>query len=108
MIRYLTAGESHGKSLVVVIEGLPAGLSITKEEITGELARRRLGYGRGPRMRFEQYEIELLTGIRHGRTLGAPVAIEIANTEWPKWEQGMSPDPGVPSKLLTKPRPGPI
>lgn len=106
MIRYLTAGESHGKSLVVVIEGLPAGLPITKEQITGELARRRLGYGRGPRMRFEQDEIELLTGIRHGRTLGSPIAIEIANTEWPKWIEEMSPDPGTPGKILTAPRPG--
>ncbi len=106
MLRYLTAGESHGKSLVVVIEGLPAGLAITKEEISGELGRRRLGYGRGPRMRFEQDEIELLTGIRHGRTLGSPIAIEIANTEWPKWTEEMSPDPGRPTKILTTPRPG--
>jgi chorismate synthase len=106
MLRYLTAGESHGKSLVVIIEGLPAGLAITKQEISGELARRRLGYGRGPRMRFEQDEIELLTGIRHGRTLGSPVAIEIANTEWPKWTEEMSADPGTPEKVLTTPRPG--
>ncbi|HUY05981.1 MAG TPA: chorismate synthase [Acidimicrobiales bacterium] len=106
MLRYLTAGESHGKSLVVVLEGLPAGLHIERSEITGELGRRRLGYGRGPRMRFEQDEIELLAGIRHGRTLGSPVAVEIANTEWPKWVDEMSPDPGVPSKILTAPRPG--
>jgi len=106
MLRYLTAGESHGKSLVVILEGLPAGLHIEHKEITGELGRRRLGYGRGPRMRFEQDEIELLAGIRHGRTLGSPVAIEIANTEWPKWVEEMSPDPGRPSKILTAPRPG--
>ena len=106
MLRYLTAGESHGKSLVVILEGLPAGLHIERHEITGELARRRLGYGRGPRMRFEQDEIELLAGIRHGRTLGSPVAIEIANTEWPKWIEEMSPDPGAPTKVLTAPRPG--
>ncbi len=106
MLRYLTAGESHGKALVVIVEGLPAGLPITVGEIQDELARRRLGFGRGPRMRFEADEVTLLAGIRHGRTLGSPVAIEIANTEWPKWEQEMSPDPGVPSKLLTKPRPG--
>jgi len=106
VLRYLTAGESHGKALVVIMEGLPAGLPITVGEIQGELARRRLGFGRGPRMRFEADEVTLLAGIRHGRTLGSPVAIEIANTEWPKWEQEMSPHPGLPSKLLTKPRPG--
>jgi len=106
MLRYLTAGESHGKSLVVILEGLPAGLSIERNEITGELGRRRLGYGRGPRMRFEQDEIEILAGVRHGRTLGSPVAIEIANTEWPKWTEEMSPDPGRPTKILTAPRPG--
>lgn len=106
MLRYLTAGESHGKSLVVVLEGLPAGLEVSRAEIAGELGRRRLGFGRGPRMRFEQDEIELLSGIRHGRTLGSPVAIEIANTEWPKWIDEMSPDPGAPTKILTAPRPG--
>ena len=106
MLRYLTAGESHGRALVVVLEGLPAGLAITAEDIGGELARRRLGYGRGPRMRFEQDEITLLGGVRHGRTLGSPVAIEIANTEWPKWEQEMSAAPGHTAKPLTQPRPG--
>ncbi|MHB8682644.1 MAG: chorismate synthase [Acidimicrobiales bacterium] len=106
MLRYLTAGESHGKALVVIVEGLPAGLAVTAEEIGRELARRRLGFGRGPRMRFEADEIELLGGIRHGRTLGSPVAIQIANTEWPKWEEEMSPHPGAPAKVLTQPRPG--
>jgi chorismate synthase len=106
MLRYLTAGESHGKGLVVIVEGLPAGLAVTADDIADELARRRLGYGRGPRMRFERDEVTLLGGIRHGRTLGSPVAIEIANTEWPKWEEEMSPAPGTPSKLLTAPRPG--
>ncbi|MCL5076818.1 MAG: chorismate synthase [Actinobacteria bacterium] len=106
MLRFLTAGESHGKGLAVIVEGLPAGLEITKEEIQAELSRRRLGYGRGPRMRFEMDELTLLGGIRHGRTLGSPVAIEIANTEWPKWEIEMSPEPGKPEKVLTKPRPG--
>jgi chorismate synthase len=106
VLRFLTAGESHGRALVVIVEGLPAGLGVTTPEIAGELARRRLGFGRGPRMRFEADEVTLLAGVRHGRTLGAPVAIEIANTEWPKWEEEMSPDPGVPSKRLTKPRPG--
>jgi chorismate synthase len=106
MLRYLTAGESHGKALVVIVEGLPAGLPVTVDQITGELARRRLGFGRGPRMRFEADEVELLAGVRHGRTLGAPVAVVIANTEWPKWEQEMSPHPGQPEKVLTAPRPG--
>ena len=95
MLRYLTAGESHGPALVVVIEGLPAGLEISVEEIGHELARRRLGYGRGPRMRFEQDVVTLVGGVRHGRTLGSPVAIEIANSEWErspeKWQQEMSP-----------------
>jgi chorismate synthase len=91
---------------VVILEGLPAGLPVTVEQIQGELGRRRLGYGRGPRMRFEADEVTMLGGIRHGRTLGSPVAIEIANTEWPKWEEEMSPHPGNPSKVLTAPRPG--
>jgi len=106
MLRYLTAGESHGRALVVVLEGVPAGLPVTVEDIRSGLARRRLGFGRGPRMRFEADDVSLLGGIRHGRTLGSPIAIEIANTEWPKWEQEMSPAPGVPSKVLTQPRPG--
>jgi chorismate synthase len=106
VLRFLTAGESHGKALVVIVEGLPAGLPVTVDEIQGELARRRLGFGRGPRMRFEADEVTLVAGIRHGRTLGSPVAIEIGNTEWPKWEQEMSPHAGQPSKVLTKPRPG--
>jgi chorismate synthase len=106
MLRFLTAGESHGQALVVIIEGLPSGLPITAERIQDELARRRLGFGRGPRMRFEQDQLTLIGGIRHGRTLGSPVAIEIANTEWPKWEQEMSPAPGQTEKPLTQPRPG--
>ena len=106
MLRFLTAGESHGRALVVIVEGLPAGLLVTEGDIQRGLARRRLGFGRGPRMRFEADEVSLLGGIRHGRTLGSPVAIEIANTEWPKWETEMSPDPGLPSKVLTQPRPG--
>lgn len=106
MIRFLTAGESHGQALVVTVEGLPAGLPITVEEVAGELARRRLGFGRGPRMRFEQDELRLIGGVRHGRTLGSPVCIEIANTEWPRWEQEMSPAPGATGKPLTRPRPG--
>jgi chorismate synthase len=109
MLRFLTAGESHGRALVVIVEGLPAGLPITVEEVQGELARRRLGFGRGPRMRFEQDDVTLLAGIRHGRTLGSPVAIEIGNTEWArsdKWHEEMSPAPGQTKEPLTQPRPG--
>jgi len=109
MLRYLTAGESHGQALVVIVEGLPAGLNVTAEQIHNELGRRRLGYGRGPRQRFEVDEIELLGGIRHGRTLGSPVAIEIKNTEWFRsdvWHEEMSPAPGKTKKPLTQPRPG--
>src|SRR5215218_10906931 len=106
VLRFLTAGESHGPALVVVVEGLPAGLPVAVEKIQAELARRRLGYGRGPRMRFEQDELTILGGVRHGRTLGSPVAIEIGNTEWPKWEEEMSPAKGATEKPLTKPRPG--
>jgi chorismate synthase len=106
VLRYLTAGESHGPALVVIVEGLPAGLSVTVEDIAGELARRRLGFGRGPRMRFEQDELEFLGGVRHGRTLGSPVAVLIRNTEWPKWQEEMSPAPGATEKPLRQPRPG--
>ncbi|MEX2626887.1 MAG: chorismate synthase [Ilumatobacteraceae bacterium] len=109
MLRFLTAGESHGPAIAVVIEGLPAGLEITVEDIQRELARRRLGYGRGPRQRFEVDELTLLGGVRHGRTLGSPVCIEIANTEWnrsDKWHQEMSPAPGATEQPLTKVRPG--
>ena len=109
MLRYLTAGESHGQALVTVVEGLPAGLKVTAEDIQAELGRRRLGYGRGPRQRFEVDEIELLGGIRHGRTLGSPVAILIKNTEWFRsdvWHEEMSPAPGATKKPLTQPRPG--
>jgi chorismate synthase len=109
VLRYLTAGESHGRGLVAIVEGLPAGLPITVDEISHELARRRLGYGRGPRMRFEQDEVTLLGGVRHGRTLGSPVAIEIANTEWSrsdKWHEEMAVEPGQTRAPLTQPRPG--
>ncbi len=106
MLRFLTAGESHGRALTVTVEGLPAGLPVRVEDLRAELARRRLGFGRGPRMRFEADEVLLLGGVRHGRTLGSPVAIEIANTEWPKWTEEMDPAPGVPAKVLTQPRPG--
>jgi chorismate synthase len=112
MLRFLTAGESHGRALVVIVEGLPAGLEVDAADIAGELARRRLGYGRGPRMRFEGDELTLIGGIRHGRTLGSPLAIEIGNSEWnkdpDKWQKEMSPSAadGPTATPLTKPRPG--
>jgi len=109
MLRYLTAGESHGQALMVIVEGLPSNLSVTAEDLAIELSRRRLGYGRGPRQRFEQDEFELIGGIRHGRTLGSPVAVLIKNTEWFRsdvWHEEMSPHPGVTKKPLTQPRPG--
>lgn len=114
MLRWLTAGESHGKALVGILEGLPAGVEITTPEVQAALARRRLGYGRGARMKFEQDEVTILGGVRHGVTMGGPVAIEVGNTEWPKWQDVMGPDPVDPSVLegkarnaaLTRPRPG--
>jgi chorismate synthase len=108
VLRFLTAGESHGRALVVIVEGLPAGLPVTADDVRHELARRRLGYGRGPRMRFEQDELTLVGGVRHGRTLGSPVAVEIANSEWSrgKWNEEMSPEPGRTAAPLTAPRPG--
>ena len=109
VLRFLTAGESHGQALVVIVEGLPAGLAVTVEDIQAELARRRLGYGRGPRQRFEVDELTLLGGVRHGRTIGSPVAIEIKNTEWfrsDKWHAEMSPAPGATQAPLTQVRPG--
>jgi chorismate synthase len=109
VLRFLTAGESHGQGLVVIVEGLPAGLEITVEEIQVEMARRRLGFGRGPRQRFEVDELTLIGGVRHGRTIGSPVAIEIKNTEWfrsDKWHEEMSPAPGETKEPLTQVRPG--
>jgi chorismate synthase len=109
VLRFLTAGESHGRGLVVIVEGLPAGLPVTLDDIRGELARRRLGYGRGPRMRFEQDEVTIVGGVRHGRTLGSPVAVEIGNTEWARsdrWHEEMAVEPGVTKQPLTQPRPG--
>ncbi|SMY10983.1 chorismate synthase [Brevibacterium jeotgali] len=114
MLRWLTAGESHGEELVGIIEGLPAHIPITRDQVSAALARRRLGYGRGARMKFEADEIRFLGGVRHGFTMGGPVAIEIGNTEWPKWERVMSADPVDPDELegmaraakLTRPRPG--
>ena len=114
MLRWLTAGESHGPVLTAILEGLPAHVQVTSQDIADALARRRLGYGRGARMKFEQDEIRITGGVRHGLTQGGPISIEIGNTEWPKWEQVMSADPVDPVELdalarnaaLTRPRPG--
>ncbi|SNQ49175.1 chorismate synthase [Frankia canadensis] len=114
MVRWLTAGESHGPALVATVEGLPAGIRLTSADIAAELARRRLGHGRGARMSFERDEIELLGGLRHGVSLGGPISVVVRNTEWPKWEHVMAPDPVDPASLaglgrnapLTRPRPG--
>jgi chorismate synthase len=106
VLRFLTAGESHGPALVVVVEGLPAGLPITIDVVSDELARRRLGFGRGPRMRFERDDVEFIGGVRHGSTLGSPVSVIIHNTEWPKWQEEMSAAPGATEKPLHQPRPG--
>src|SRR4051812_11816398 len=89
MLRWMTAGESHGPALAAILEGLPAGVGVTSSDIAEALRRRRLGYGRGARMKFEQDQVEIIGGIRHGRTQGGPVAIRIGNTEWPKWETVM-------------------
>jgi chorismate synthase len=114
MLRWLTAGESHGPALVALLEGLPAHVSVTSSDLADALARRRLGYGRGARMKFEQDEVDVLGGIRHGRTLGSPIAIRIGNSEWPKWDKVMAADPVDQDELdtlarnaaLTRPRPG--
>ncbi|MCU1601054.1 MAG: chorismate synthase [Frankiales bacterium] len=114
MLRWITAGESHGPALVAVLEGLPAGVSVTTHDLADDLARRRLGYGRGARMAFEQDVVTFLGGVRHGITQGGPVAVTVGNTEWPKWETVMSADPVDPTLLegrarnapLTRPRPG--
>lgn len=106
MLRFLTAGESHGPGLVTIVEGLPKGLGVSREGLAAELARRRQGHGRGARMSIERDEIEILGGVRHGRTLGSPVAMLIRNTEWPRWEKIMSPGPGEGGKEVTRPRPG--
>jgi len=113
MLRWLTAGESHGPALVGTLEGLPAGVPVTSDVVRDALARRRLGYGRGARMSFEQDEVTFLGGVRHGLTQGGPVAIMVGNTEWPKWDKVMAADPVDPAELkgargaaLTRPRPG--
>ncbi|WP_431277370.1 chorismate synthase [Leifsonia poae] len=113
MLRWLTAGESHGPELIALLEGLPAGVPVTLDAIRADLARRKLGYGRGARMKFEQDALELSGGVRHGYSLGSPIAVRIGNTEWPKWVDVMSAEPVDSDKLssgrgapLTRPRPG--
>ncbi|MDI2098063.1 chorismate synthase [Ruicaihuangia caeni] len=113
MLRWLTAGESHGPELIAVLEGLPADVPVSSAMIRADLARRKLGYGRGARMKFEEDALSISGGVRHGKTLGGPVALRIGNTEWPKWVDVMSPEPVDPEKLtggrgapLTRPRPG--
>jgi chorismate synthase len=114
MLRWLTAGESHGQQLTAILEGLPAGVEITTADVDAALARRRLGHGRGARMSFEEDDVTITGGLRHGRTLGSPIAIQVGNTEWPKWTAVMSVDPVDPDVLagqarnapLTRPRPG--
>lgn len=113
MLRWLTAGESHGPELVAIVEGIPAGVSLTTADVQDALARRRLGFGRGARMKFEQDQVSLSGGVRHGLTQGGPIAITIQNTEWPKWEKIMASDPvdaselsGARAEALTRPRPG--
>lgn len=116
VLRWITAGESHGRALVAMVEGMVAGVTVTSADIAAQLARRRLGYGRGARMKFEADAVTVLSGVRHGVTLGGPIAVEIGNTEWPKWETVMSTDPVDPDVLdaeggarnapLTRPRPG--
>ncbi|EAR24430.1 chorismate synthase [marine actinobacterium PHSC20C1] len=113
MLRWLTAGESHGPELVAILEGMPSGVPISPEQIQADLVRRTLGYGRGARMKFEQDELTLSGGIRFGLTMGSPVALRIGNTEWPRWVDVMSPVPVDPESLpkgrgaaLTRPRPG--
>ena len=93
MLRWLTAGESHGPSLVAILEGLPSHVRVTTADLQDSLARRRLGYGRGARMKFERDEVTITGGVRHGETMGGPVALQVGNTEWPKWEKVMSADP---------------
>ncbi|MEW2504338.1 chorismate synthase [Amycolatopsis sp. CA-161197] len=114
MLRWITAGESHGPALAAVLEGLPAGVEVTTGDLTAQLARRRLGFGRSPRMGFETDHVQILGGVRHGISQGGPIAVQIENAEWPKWEQVMAADPVDPEVLaglarnepLTRPRPG--
>lgn len=106
MLRFLTAGESHGPGLTTIVEGLPAGLDVDVDDLALELSRRRLGFGRGPRMKLEKDELEILGGVRFAKTLGSPVSVVIRNTEWEKWQDEMSPLPGASARPATAPRPG--
>ncbi len=114
VLRWITAGESHGPALVAMLEGMVAGVEVTSDDISAQLARRRLGYGRGARMKFEADKVTIIGVVRHARTLGGPIAVEVGNTEWPKWETIMSADPVDEAELagqarnapLTRPRPG--
>ncbi|GAA4264776.1 chorismate synthase [Frondihabitans peucedani] len=113
MLRWMTAGESHGPELIAVLEGLPAGVPVLMDDLQGDLARRKLGYGRGSRMKFEQDELHISGGVIHGRSIGSPIALRIGNTEWPKWQEVMNPEPVEVSDAsrgrsapLTRPRPG--
>jgi chorismate synthase len=114
VLRWITAGESHGPALVAVLDGVPAGVAVSTADLARDLARRRLGYGRGARMKFEQDEVELTGGVRHGLSMGGPIAVRVGNSEWPKWETVMAADPVDPDLLaeqarnapLTRPRPG--
>jgi len=114
VLRWITAGESHGPALVAVLDGMPAGVEVCSADVARDLGRRRLGYGRGARMKFEQDQVELTGGVRHGVTMGGPVAVRVGNSEWPKWDTVMAADPVDPALLaeqarnepLTRPRPG--
>jgi chorismate synthase len=113
MLRWLTAGESHGPELVAILEGMPAGVPVSLDDIRADLARRKLGYGRGARMKFEEDALSISGGVRFGATMGSPVALRIGNTEWPRWVDVMSAEPVDPATLpkgrgapLTRPRPG--
>ena len=108
MLRWLTAGESHGPALVAILEGLPAGVAVTTDDVRHDLARRRLGVGRGARQKFEQDEVRILGGVRHGSTQGGPVAIEVGNSEWPKWETVMAADPVDAEVLAAQARNAPL
>ncbi|MFY9587731.1 MAG: chorismate synthase [Actinomycetota bacterium] len=109
MLRFLTAGESHGPALTAVLEGMVAGVPVSGKQVRAELARRRMGYGRGTRMKLEEDRLEILGGVRHGRTIGSPIAMVIHNTEWPKWQQIMAveeEDAELEDAALSRPRPG--
>src|SRR5215831_16928011 len=107
MFRFLTAGESHGPSLTAIVEGIPAGVTVSKAAIDEQLRRRQGGYGRGGRMKIERDAVELLSGLRHGHTLGSPITLRVENRDWANWRESMSPDPvATPPEPVTRVRPG--